>query len=100
MIDISEKEHVPMVLKIIEECESKGLEVICYKETYTEAKCLIGGWDIPISHYAEKDYFDVIVKPRIELAEKLLAMGTEFCKCRSIDHPKFKRIKQIAEKAR
>ena len=98
MIDFSEKEHEKHFLPIVELCEKNGYQVICYKETYTEAKCLIGGWDIPISHYAEnpKTYYEKIIKCQIEDAEKLLALGA--ISCRQIDLPKFKKIKNRLDK--
>jgi hypothetical protein len=93
MIDLSEKEHYGKFDGIVKLCEAAGYEVVCYKETYEYAKCLIGGWDIPISHHAENAnrYYDKIVKPQIENGEKLLEAG--LVSCRSIDLPKFKRIK-------
>ena len=93
MIDLTGKEHEKHFLPIVELCEKDGYEVVCYKETYTEAKCLIGGWDIPISHYADnaKRYYEKIIKGQIENAEKLLSLG--MVECRHIDLPKFKKVK-------
>lgn len=93
MIDLSEKEHVPSFYEAVAMCEKHNMQVICYKETYTEAKCLIDGWDISIPHKARniEKFFEVFIRDNVEKANSLFAAG--LYKTKSIDLPRFKSIK-------
>ena len=99
MFDFSEKEHCDNFDKFIKLFEGDGHEVVCYKETYDDAKCLIDGWAIDLSHYAEdaKSYYDAFLKPMLANAEKLRSMGVAE---RDIDKPKFKKVRAMLAKAK
>lgn len=97
MIDITEKDLLPSVLRIIAVLEERGYKVIAYKENYEVTKCFINGWQRDISHYADKplEYIERILEPSIEMAEKLRSMGHATL---DYDLPKYKGIRTRIEK--